>query len=151
MRRPTPCVGICSTTYGDLVCRGCKRFAHEIVQWNGYTEAQREEIRQRLRSLSQGALQRYLSVVDPQQLKKYLALQAPDANGLGSDKPDLLRAYAALRAEPELDASELGLELHMGFANQGLTGRQALITAVEAEFYARAEAQYEHDFKVPVR
>ncbi|MEC9132488.1 MAG: DUF1289 domain-containing protein, partial [Pseudomonadota bacterium] len=24
-RRPTPCVGICSTTYGDLVCRGCKR------------------------------------------------------------------------------------------------------------------------------
>ena len=70
---------------------------------------------------------------------------------MGLDELDLLRAYAALRAEPELDASELGLELHMGFANQGLTGRQALITAVEAEFYTRAEAQYEHDFKVPVR
>lgn len=151
MRRPTPCVGICSTTYGDLVCRGCKRFAHEIVQWNGYAEEQREEIRLRLRALSLGALQRYLSVVDPLQLKKYLALQDSDPSGLGPDEPELLRAYAVLRAQPELDAAELGLELHMGFANQGLTGRQALVTAVEAEFYARAEAQYEHNYKVTVR
>ncbi|MEM9624509.1 MAG: DUF1289 domain-containing protein, partial [Pseudomonadota bacterium] len=36
LTKRTPCVGICSTTYGDLVCRGCKRFAHEIVQWNAY-------------------------------------------------------------------------------------------------------------------
>lgn len=151
MRRPTPCVGICSTTYGDLVCRGCKRFAHEIVQWNGYAEEQREEIRQRLRLLSLGALQRYLSVVDPLQLKKFLALQNLDAHGLDPDEPELLRAYAVLRSQPDLDAAELGLELHMGFANLGLTGRQALITAVEAEFYARAEAQYERNYKVTVR
>ncbi|MCF8976542.1 DUF1289 domain-containing protein, partial [Pseudomonas edaphica] len=26
----TPCVGLCSTVYGDLVCRGCKRFHHEV-------------------------------------------------------------------------------------------------------------------------
>ncbi|MCZ6890305.1 MAG: DUF1289 domain-containing protein, partial [Gammaproteobacteria bacterium] len=43
MRR-TPCIGICSTTYGDLVCRGCKRYAHEIVDWNRYTEDQRSRI-----------------------------------------------------------------------------------------------------------
>ncbi len=30
-RPRTPCVGMCSTTYGDLVCRGCRRFSHEIV------------------------------------------------------------------------------------------------------------------------
>ena len=29
VRTRTPCVGICSTTYGDDVCRGCKRFIHE--------------------------------------------------------------------------------------------------------------------------
>jgi hypothetical protein len=29
----TPCVGLCSTVYGDLVCRGCKRFHHEVINW----------------------------------------------------------------------------------------------------------------------
>ncbi|MDC1160500.1 DUF1289 domain-containing protein, partial [Luminiphilus sp.] len=23
----TPCIGVCSTGVGDVVCRGCKRFA----------------------------------------------------------------------------------------------------------------------------
>ena len=26
----TPCIGVCSTTYGDDICRGCRRFRHEI-------------------------------------------------------------------------------------------------------------------------
>ncbi|MCA4075779.1 DUF1289 domain-containing protein, partial [Pseudomonas kurunegalensis] len=29
----TPCVGLCSTVYGDTVCRGCKRFHHEVINW----------------------------------------------------------------------------------------------------------------------
>ena len=51
LNKRTPCVGICSTTYGDLVCRGCKRFAHEIVQWNGYDEGQQDAVRERLTRL----------------------------------------------------------------------------------------------------
>ena len=31
-RTRTPCVGICSTTYGDDVCRGCKRFSFEVIK-----------------------------------------------------------------------------------------------------------------------
>ena len=37
-RSSTPCLGICSTTFGDEVCKGCKRFAHEIVSWTKYSE-----------------------------------------------------------------------------------------------------------------
>ena len=48
LNKRTPCVGICSTTYGDLVCRGCKRFAHEIVQWNSYDATQQDAVRERL-------------------------------------------------------------------------------------------------------
>ena len=44
-------MGICSTTYGDLVCRGCKRFAHEIISWNGFDESQREIVWSRLLEL----------------------------------------------------------------------------------------------------
>ncbi|MCZ6708751.1 MAG: DUF1289 domain-containing protein, partial [Gammaproteobacteria bacterium] len=53
--RSTPCVGICSTTFGDLVCRGCKRFAHEVVQWNGFEPAQQAIVWARLDELREGA------------------------------------------------------------------------------------------------
>ena len=63
-RRSTPCVGICSTTYGDLVCRGCKRFAHEIVSWNAFDAQQRGAIWGRLEELRKGAISRCLRVLD---------------------------------------------------------------------------------------
>ncbi|MEB3755072.1 DUF1289 domain-containing protein [Acinetobacter sp. MD2(2019)] len=44
----TPCAGRCSTTFGDHVCRGCRRFNHEIIRWNSYTEAQQLAIWKRL-------------------------------------------------------------------------------------------------------
>ena len=47
----TPCVGVCSTVFGDQVCRGCKRFHHEVIEWNGYTDAQKETVWNRLESL----------------------------------------------------------------------------------------------------
>lgn len=44
----TPCAGRCSTTFGDHVCRGCRRFSHEIIRWNGYSIEQQAHIWQRL-------------------------------------------------------------------------------------------------------
>lgn len=44
----TPCAGRCSTVFGDLVCRGCRRFNHEVIQWNTYTTDQRLVVWQRL-------------------------------------------------------------------------------------------------------
>lgn len=44
----TPCAGRCSTVFGDLVCRGCRRYNHEIIAWNSYNEAQQHSVWQRL-------------------------------------------------------------------------------------------------------
>ena len=44
----TPCAGRCSTVFGDLVCRGCRRFNHEVIQWNTYTAEQRLSVWKRL-------------------------------------------------------------------------------------------------------
>jgi len=44
----TPCAGRCSTVFGDLVCRGCRRFNHEVIQWNTYTAEQRLMVWKRL-------------------------------------------------------------------------------------------------------
>ncbi len=62
--RSTPCVGICSTTYGDLVCRGCKRFSHEIVAWNVYNDDQRERVWHRLYALRDQATAVFVTVSD---------------------------------------------------------------------------------------
>lgn len=40
----TPCAGRCSTTFGDRICRGCRRFDHEIIAWNTYNLEQRYAI-----------------------------------------------------------------------------------------------------------
>ncbi len=44
----TPCIGVCSTGIGDRVCRGCKRFAHEVIHWNSYSNEQKQLIEERL-------------------------------------------------------------------------------------------------------
>ena len=51
VRTRTPCVGICSTTYGDDVCRGCKRFIHEVINWNSFKPEEKEAVWKRLEYL----------------------------------------------------------------------------------------------------
>ena len=54
---PSPCIGVCSTTsVGDVVCRGCKRFAHEVVDWNGYSDEQKQAVERRLQQLLERVL-----------------------------------------------------------------------------------------------
>ena len=44
----TPCIGVCSTTYGDDICRGCRRFRHEITSWINYSDSEKNIINRRL-------------------------------------------------------------------------------------------------------
>jgi uncharacterized protein len=44
----SPCIGVCSTTYGDDVCLGCKRTFDEVHQWNQMTKEQKIAINHRL-------------------------------------------------------------------------------------------------------
>ena len=39
----TPCIGVCSTTYGDDICRGCRRFRHEITSWINYSDLEKND------------------------------------------------------------------------------------------------------------
>lgn len=53
MKSPkTPCIGICSTTsLGDAVCRGCKRYAFEVINWNGYDSNSKAAVLKRIETL----------------------------------------------------------------------------------------------------
>ena len=67
-RTRTPCVGICSTTYGDEVCRGCKRFSFEVINWNGFTPEERESVWKRLEKLKTQIMSSRLQILEPELL-----------------------------------------------------------------------------------
>lgn len=143
MRR-TPCIGICSTTYGDLVCRGCKRFAHEIVGWNSYDERQHELVWQRLHRLLAESVRHHVRVVDEARLREVASELALDAKAL----PLEVLAFQTLRRRP-LSLAALGL-VHQGAdaLGKGLDARDVLL-AIDREFHWRSRAHYEAAFKTP--
>jgi hypothetical protein len=141
--RRTPCVGICSTTYGDLVCRGCRRFAHEIVAWNGYTDAQRARVWERLVTLRDAATDMYLEIVAPGLLDA-----ATSALPMPPDSSALARAYELLRRRARVltDLGAVGLRPRSAHVDTA----SALRDAIDAEFHRRSVAVYEHSFHVVV-
>ena len=74
-RIKTPCIGLCSTVYGDLVCRGCKRFHHEVVNWNAYDEEAKRSVWQRLEVLLVQVMIAKLEVFDAGRLRQQLELR----------------------------------------------------------------------------
>jgi predicted Fe-S protein YdhL (DUF1289 family) len=151
MLRRTPCIGICSTTYGDLVCRGCKRFAHEVVGWNGYDDDQRGAVWTRLHELRAGAVRHLLELVDPS------PGEGSDAALRGSD-PALraydpaLRAYEALsrQAGEQRPAAPALAHLGLRLLDPAFGGTiEDLLLAIDQEFYRRSVAQYERNYRTP--
>ncbi|MCZ6641686.1 MAG: DUF1289 domain-containing protein [Gammaproteobacteria bacterium] len=149
--RRTPCVGICSTTYGDLVCRGCKRFAHEIVQWNGFADDQQDRIWERLQDLRSGAVDSIVRIKDTKRLlASAISLNVPDA-----DKHSQTQlAYEVLRRMPsqglKLDAVGLAA-ISDGEFESNVPDSGKILKQIEGEFYQRSLAVYEHNFKIPVQ
>ena len=68
----TPCVGRCSTVYGDPICRGCKRFINEVSFWNQLQIEQKTAIWQRLERLADRIIPQFVEILDTAQLKKFL-------------------------------------------------------------------------------
>ena len=49
----TPCIGVCSTTsVGDAICRGCKRYAFEVIRWNAYSDLEKLAVLRRIETLT---------------------------------------------------------------------------------------------------
>ena len=139
--RRTPCIGVCSTTYGDLVCRGCKRFAHEVVGWNGFADKQRHVVWMRLNRLLAESVRAYVTVVDEQRLRTAAPERVPDADAL----PIEVVAFRTMRARP-LPMAALGLASRDPGDGSASATREA-VRLIDAEFYTRSRAYYEVSFK----
>jgi predicted Fe-S protein YdhL (DUF1289 family) len=147
-RVKTPCIGICSTGIGDSVCRGCKRYAHEVIHWNGYTQAEKRIIDQRLESFLAQIVETKLRVIDKSLLQWNLNAQQISYS---KHKSPYIWAYDLLRAGASqlTDLSKYGLALDAQYLNSDL---RELRLAIDAEFYILSEAHYQRYFvpRVPL-
>ncbi len=66
-------MGICSTVYGDEICRGCRRFSDEIVRWNGLSSEQKFSVLDRLSKLIEVVILDKIESVDEALLREALA------------------------------------------------------------------------------
>ena len=136
--RKTPCIGVCSTTYGDLVCRGCKRFSHEIVDWNGYDSDQRTRVWSRLGQLHHESVKACVRVYDHIRWRQTADLLT-DAEP-NEFAPLVLRVLRNVVQKP----MEAGLE-PLGLPRDA--NSSDVLRSIDREFYVRSTAFYERSFK----
>ena len=137
----SPCIGVCSTTYGDLICRGCYRFAHEVTQWNGYEPAQRATVLARLATLRAGAVSRHLSEARIDQLVRQAAsvrLRRVEGTSAPSVAYEVLRRLSVWRLPPPWAAED----------EAGAAEARALVERIDQEIRQRSEAHYERSFRI---
>ena len=139
----TPCIGVCSTGIGDTVCRGCKRFSHEVIAWNSYSQEERRAVLQRIDVLLGQIVARWLVIDDVELLGKQM--QAQQINFDSARYPvswvvELLKAGASQINTPE----QYGLQLTEQGVGKNL---RELRDAIEKEFYELSTAHYERYFK----
>lgn len=141
----TPCIGVCSTGIGDAVCRGCKRFSHEVINWNSYSNEQKRIVDQRLSGFLSQCVRNRLRVLDIALLEWQLQVQQVAYNP-GHDEYcwayTLIKAGASQIDEPR----EYGFEVEIRYRETSLAD---LREEIDQEFYALSQAHYERYMAIP--
>ncbi|MEH6588226.1 MAG: DUF1289 domain-containing protein [Halioglobus sp.] len=141
----TPCIGVCSTGIGDTVCRGCKRFSHEVIDWNAYTLEQKRIVDQRLAGFLSQCVSNRLQITDKALLKWQLQVQ----NVRHMEHHDeycwifsLLKAGAG-----QIDSTrEFGFEVDLRYRELPLA---QLREQIDTEFLVLSQAHYDRYIAMP--
>ena len=135
----TPCVGICSTSLGGDVCRGCKRFAHEVIDWNSYNNTQKQIIENRLSSFLSQIVQAKLFIADPDLLAWQIETQCVRVS---KHRDQYCQAYEFIKAGGNqiTDAKIYGISIFDEFKGYSM---KAFCELIDSEFYALSQAHYQ--------
>lgn len=137
-RSSTPCIGICSTTFGDDVCKGCKRFSHEITNWGKFSTDERAVVNSRLEQFKTTILEEKFSISDSELFESKMNEFSINFNS--SLDPitwifDLLRASS----NKDLNLNDFGVEILPAFSDLSLIELRDLINQ---EMLQLSEAHY---------
>jgi predicted Fe-S protein YdhL (DUF1289 family) len=138
-RVKTTCIGVCSTGIGDIVCRGCKRFAHEVIDWNGYDEAQRQLVVNRLDAFLATVVNNKIDIVDEEKLLyqiRYQQLKIDLDLSPARWVYELLRAGAAQIQDPNV----YGFRLKPDWQRFSL---EEIKQFLDQDFFTLSSAHYE--------
>ena len=144
-RTRTPCVGICSTTYGDDVCRGCKRFIHEVINWNSYNPEEKESVWKRLEKLKTLIMQSKISIINETLMEEKIEeLQLK----INSDLNSLSKAFEIVKLTSKSfdDLNEFGIKI----VNKDVSLID-LKEEIEKELYDLSMAHFNRYFVEPIR
>ena len=145
-RVTTPCIGVCSTGIGDVVCRGCKRYAHEVIAWNSYSNEQKTLIHRRLDQLLSQIVAAKIDIFDAALLERQLRHQQIRYSVHKSPPVwvfELLRAGASQIH----DCVQFGFNVEPGYRHYPLV---ALREQIDREFFVLSEAHYQRYIRVAV-
>ena len=135
----TPCIGVCSTGIGDTVCRGCKRFSHEVIDWNSYSPAQKKAVDGRLSDFLSQCVSNKLRVTDKALLEWQMEVQQiryVEHHDEYCWVFSLLKAGAGQIKDPH----DYGFEVALCYREMPLS---VLRETIDYEFYILSEAHYE--------
>lgn len=138
----TPCIGVCSTALGGNVCRGCKRFAHEVIDWNTYEATEKLVIEHRLGRLLSTIVQNYCVIHDSNRVEQTLkahAIRFSDHRDHYCHVFALLKAGGSTINDPEV----------FGFSikpNKKELSLKVICEEIDEAFYTLSVAHFEHCF-----
>ena len=137
-RSSTPCIGICSTTFGDDVCKGCKRFSHEITNWGKFSTDEKAVVNSRLEQFKTTILEEKFTISDCELFESKMNEFSINFNS--SLEPitwifDLLRASS----NKDLNVNDFGVEILPAFSDLSLIELRDLINQ---EMLQLSEAHY---------
>ncbi|AZC19069.1 MULTISPECIES: DUF1289 domain-containing protein [Pseudomonas] len=135
----TPCIGLCSTVYGDVVCRGCKRFEYEVIQWNTYDEPQKQAILRRFDKLLNQVMHDKCEIFDPERLA--FEVRSRKMNCSAEDSIPYC-AYQIIRRGAAVISNIEAFGIRVLPAYQGLSLVE-LRDVIDSEFFALSLASYQ--------
>jgi predicted Fe-S protein YdhL (DUF1289 family) len=135
----TPCIGVCSTGIGDSVCRGCKRFCHEVIDWNSYSPTQQRVIDVRLSGFLSQCVSNKIRVLDKALLQWQLEVQQIR---FVQHHDEHCWVFSLLKAGAGQihNTGDYGFEVDLDYRELTLNDLRELI---DQEFYILSEAHYE--------
>lgn len=69
--KSAPCIGFCSTTYGDLVCRGCYRNLNQVLHWTRLSVDEKQEFYDNIAALAKKELLERITITEPNILEEW--------------------------------------------------------------------------------
>ena len=128
------------------MCRGCKRFSHEIVDWNSYDDAQKETIWERLETFKKQVVGQIVRFKD--QYRFQSAIEAQKITEPEDYQAVYLLLQRLVRHSKTLSFAGLenvspDFEIMEGEIDSLLTLQQ-----IDKEIVTRSRAFYERSYKV---